>query len=203
LAFAFVLGVAAFGCGGGSGSNTMAGILASCGVPACYLELLLSCIPEGACVEQATTTCGATACATPPATTPTGATNNICFDNGVKMLMVIDMSNPLGTTATATTKKGSAVCLTTVVGPYSQGTVAPTATVKNAAGTTVATVVTDLTAQTETITCVGSSPVVVPMGCGEVRRRDIELHKGDLRALALVSGEKTAEPGTSRPGYDI
>jgi hypothetical protein len=39
--------------------------------------------------------------------------------------------------------------------------------VKNAAGTTVATVVTDLTAGTETITCVGSSPVVVPMNCGD------------------------------------
>jgi hypothetical protein len=181
LAFAFVLGAAALGCGGGSGSNNIAdgglagdtgifasdaGIFASCGYPACYLDLLLPCMPEGACVEQATTMCGAAACATPSTTTPTGMTTSVCFDNGVKMLVDIDMSNPLAVTATGTLKKGSAVCYTTVVGPYSQGTVAPTATVKNAAGTTVATLVTDLTAQTETITCVGSSPVVVPMGCG-------------------------------------
>jgi len=174
LAFALALGVAALGCGGGSGSNNIAdggfasdaGIFASCGYPACYLDLLLPCMPEGACVEQATTMCGVTACPTSSATAPTGTTNNMCFDNGVKMLVDIDMSNPLAVTATATVKKGSAVCLTTVVGPYSQSTVAPTATVKNAAGTTVATMVTDLTAQTETITCVGGSPVVVPMGCG-------------------------------------
>jgi hypothetical protein len=166
LAFGFVLGVAFLGCGDGSGSNTMAGILASCGVPACYLDLLLPCMPEGACVQQTTTMCGATACATPSTTTPTGVTSNMCFDNGVKMLMNMDMSNPLATTATTTMKKGSAVCGTIVVGPYSKDTGPPTATVKNAAGTTVATVVTDLTAQTETITCVGSAPVVVSMGCG-------------------------------------
>jgi hypothetical protein len=181
LAFAFVLGVAALGCGGGSGSNNIAdgglagdtgifasdaGIFASCGYPACYLDLLLPCMPEGACVEQTTTMCGATACPTSSTTTPTGMTTSVCFDNGVKMLVDIDMSNPLAVTANGTLKKGSAVCYTTVVGPYSQSTVAPTATVKNAAGTTVATVVTDLTAGTETITCVGGSPVVVPMGCG-------------------------------------
>ena len=158
LAFGFVLGVAFLGCGDGSGSNTMAGILASCGVPACYLDLLLPCMPEGACVQQTTTMCGATACATPSTTTPTGVTSNMCFDNGVKMLMNMDMSNPLATTATTTMKKGSAVCGTIVVGPYSKDTGPPTAT--------VATVVTDLTAQTETITCVGSGPVVVSMGCG-------------------------------------
>jgi hypothetical protein len=167
LAFGFVLGVAGLGCGDGSGSNTSeAGIFASCGYPACYLDLLLPCMPEGACVEQATTMCGATACPTSSTTTPTGVTTSVCFDNGVKMLVDIDMSNPLAVTANGTLKKGSVVCYTTAVGPYSQGTVAPTATVKNGAGTTVATMVTDLTAGTETITCVGNSPVVVPMGCG-------------------------------------
>jgi hypothetical protein len=162
------MGVAALGCGGGSGSKYtgVAGILASCGVPACYLDLVLACMPDGACVRQTTTMCGASVCPTPSTTTPTAVMSNMCFDNGVKILMEMDTSNPLATTATDTVKKGSAVCFTTVSGPVSSDSRAVPVTVKNAAGTTVATVVVDMTARTETITCVGGSSVVVSMDCG-------------------------------------
>ena len=178
LALGFVTVAAGLGCGGGGGGVRLsgdgsadsgskytgfAGILASCGYPACYLDLLLPCLPEGACVEQTTATCGASACPTPPTTMPTSETIGICYGNGVKILEEIDMSNLQAMAVTATWKKGSTVCLTTAGLASSNGV--STTTVKNAAGTTVATAEGDMTARTETITCVGASPVVVSMDC--------------------------------------
>ncbi len=166
LAFGFVMGVAVLGCGGGSGSKYtgFVGILASCGYPACYLDLLLPCNPDGACVEQTTVMCGVSACPTPPTTTPTAETINGCFANGVKFLEEIDMSNLPTMTMTSTWKKDSTVCCT-ITGSNSTAATTSTFTVKNAAGTTVATVVADIPARTETITCAGASPVVVSMAC--------------------------------------
>jgi hypothetical protein len=161
LVLGFVMGAAALGCSGGSGSKYtgFVGILASCGYPACYLDLISPCAPDGACVDQTTETCGASACST-----PTTVTTNLCFDNGAKEQVEIDRSDPSTFTMTSTWKKDSTVCCT-ITGTYSTAATTSTFAVKNAAGTTVATVVDDMTAQTVTITCAGGSPVVVAMAC--------------------------------------
>jgi len=161
LFLVFWLCVVALGCG--SKDSNPLGALASCGFPACYLDLLGPCLPSGACVEQVTMTCGASACPTPPTTAPTAETMNVCYGNGVKMLMSFDMSNLPTTTINSTVKKGLTTCYTMTSASYAQNTAA--STLMNPAGTTVATLVLDMTAQTETITCAGSSPVVVSLDC--------------------------------------
>jgi hypothetical protein len=165
LIFCFVMGVVAHGCGGSSGSKYTgaAAAFAACGWPACYLDLIAPCLPDGACVAQTTEMCGASACPTTPTTTSTGEKITVCFENGAKTLIDFDTSNPAGDTVTETDKIGSTMCLTS-----SEVVTYPilTSTEKNAAGTTVATVVQDETAQTLTITCEGGSPTVVPLYCG-------------------------------------
>ncbi len=86
----------------------------------------------------------------------------MCYSNGVKILEEFDMSDPLATTTTVTITKGSTVC-GSMISTYPNGVTS--STVKNGAGTTVATFVFDPTARTETITCTGGSPVVVSLDC--------------------------------------
>jgi len=164
LFLVFGLCVVAPGCG--SKDSNPLGALASCGFPACYLDLLGPCLPSGACVEQVTATCGASACPTPTTTMPTAEAINVCYGNGVKMIMAIDMSNPQVETSTSTVKKGSAVCFTTAgTMDLNASAMSGTTIVKNAAGTVVATMDLDMSTKTETITCAGASPVVVSLDC--------------------------------------
>lgn len=164
LAFGLLLGVAALGCGLDSPKDTgPAGILASCGYPTCFLDVVVPCLSDGTCVEQDTATCGASACPTPLTGLPTAETISTCCSNGVKMLEEIDMSNyPPVMAMTSTMKKGSTVCYS-VTGTYSNGV--SSYSLKNGAGAPVATVVGDTTARTMTITCTGGSPAVVSLDC--------------------------------------
>jgi hypothetical protein len=129
----------------------------NCNYPQCYIDLVKDCVPSGACVQQ-TTTIGSPI--------PTSSNIAICYDNGVKMLTVMDFSNVSLLTQTETVKNASGVCYTmeALISAASSGNI--TYTMKNAAGATVATLAIDTTAQTETITCTGGPPVVVPTNCG-------------------------------------
>jgi len=164
LAFGFFVGVVAVGCGSESKDTSIAESLTACGFPACYVDLVSPCMPEGACVSQSTSTCGGSACPTALAT-PTGLITNSCYANDVKMLMSIDMSNPRASTTNTVVKKGSTVCYTMTRNSSASPTGNTPVTLTNAAGTAVATTVWDETAQAQIITCTGGSPVVVSSGC--------------------------------------
>jgi len=82
------------------------GALASCGFPACYLDLLgLACLAAPA-FEQVTATCGASACPTPTTTMPPRKQSTCATATAVKMIMAIDMSNPQVETSTSTVEEG-------------------------------------------------------------------------------------------------
>jgi len=130
----------------------------SCNYPQCYIDIFTDCAPSGSCVLQ--TTAGTSS-----------ATTNICFDNGVKDQSVSTFTFDLGTlTMTGTTistwKNAAGICYT-IEEPYSSASVTSlTQTYKSPAGVALATVTIDTTANTQTITCTGQSPVVLPTNCG-------------------------------------
>ncbi len=127
------------GAGGGGGGSA-----GSCNYPSCLASLATSCQPSGTCVEQTDTTTFAI---------------NTCYSNGVKVITAVDLTSGSGT---VTFKNGSTVCYTFAAGASATG--AETLTIKNAAGTTIATGTTD-TAGNTTITCTGGSPVTLNSSC--------------------------------------
>jgi hypothetical protein len=111
--------------------------------PQCFLDMFAPCTPSGACTQQSTTG-------------GTGATVNVCYDNGVKA------TTGVGATGASTTyyKADGSVCFTGE-SAYSGSTV--TATYKDASG---AVLLTDTTAsagsQVQTIVCGGKTYMVDP-----------------------------------------
>jgi hypothetical protein len=94
-------------------------------------------------------------------------TSNVCFSNGVKSLTTVNMANPTSASSVTTVTKNGTTCYSYET-PFSVGSGSSATTVyKNAAGVTVATVGINGTAQSETITCTGGSPVAVSLdACG-------------------------------------
>jgi hypothetical protein len=126
----------------------------TCGYPQCYIDLVKNCVPSGACQQQSS---------------GSGLTTsvNACYANGVKVITATEVSITLSSvTTTITTKNAQGVCYS-LEAPYAVGSGNVTYTMKNAAGTTVATVATNTNAKTTTITCTGGSPVVVPTNCND------------------------------------
>jgi hypothetical protein len=133
----------------------------------CYNDLVSSCAPNGACVEQAGYMCGATVCPEPltGVPMPTSMFNYRCNANGVTVSTTADMTNPTSMTSVQLYKKNGTVCYSVEM-PLSAATAnSVTMVIKNPAGATVATYTVNQTANTVTITCTGGSAVVVSLDC--------------------------------------
>jgi hypothetical protein len=147
----------------GAGGSTGTG---ACAYPACYTDLLSSCIPGGTCVQQSGYMCGAVACPEPLTSVPTSMISNVCYSNGVKNLTSIDMTSTASMVSVTTVTKNGTLCYSYEM-PYAAATsTSATMVFKNSAGATVVTYVISSTDRTATITCTGKSPVVVSLDCG-------------------------------------
>jgi len=134
-----------------------------CDYPKCLVDLAKDCAPEGACVQQTTLPTGG-------GLGPWTSTTAACYDNGVKMLISstygIDLTTlDLVGTTTSTWKKASGVCYSFETAYSAIAPTSITYVIKNASGATVGTTVADTTANTQTITCTGEAPVVLPLNC--------------------------------------
>lgn len=148
-------------------TSTGTGGTGACNVPLCYKDLVSSCVPNGACVEQRGYMCGATVCPEPltGVPMPTSMFNYMCYANGVTVSTTADMTNPTPQTSIQTYRKNGTVCYSVEM-PLSLATAnSVTMLIKTPAGATVATEVFNQTARTVTITCAGGSPVVVSLDC--------------------------------------
>jgi hypothetical protein len=140
--------------------------IGDCDYPKCYADLVMACLPAGACVATGVGSSGSMSSA--------GAS---CYENGVKSLSVNQSnwtppSHAYGGTLNEAWKDSSGICYTldgtyvvTMGGTYTSST---TLTLRNASGEAVATVVRDGTGA-EVITCAGTFPVVVPKDCSPMR----------------------------------
>jgi len=141
-------------------ASTDTGNTGNCDYPKCFVDLVKGCAPTAAesCVDQ-TSTIGTT-----------GTSTAICYDNGVKQLTETTLTFDIGTmtmsgTTVSSWKNAAGLCYS-MEAPYSTTSIGSlTYTVKNATGVTVATLVIDATAGTQTITCTGQAPVVLPKNC--------------------------------------
>ncbi len=143
-----------------SDSPTAAG---KCDYPSCFADLVKDCSPAGACVQQSTPVTGGL-------TGPWTTTVATCHDNGVKMQLTSTYSIDLVTaemsgTTTTTWKKPAGVCFSLETAYSSATLTSVNYVIKNAAGATVGTMVADIDANTQTITCTGAAPVVLPLDC--------------------------------------
>jgi len=134
-----------------------------CDYPKCLLDLAKDCAPEGACVQQTTLPTGG-------GLGPWTSTSAACYENGVKMLVSstysIDLTSlELAGTTTNTWKKASGVCYSMETAYSAITPTSVTYVIRNAAGATVGTMAADTTANTQTITCTGEAPVVLPLNC--------------------------------------
>jgi hypothetical protein len=151
---------------GGSTANPTGGsvIPAGCNLPACLANVMQGCIPSGTCVEQSSGLMD----------------SNVCYSNGVKEIMKMNMNT---TTMTAdmslTYKKDNAVCYSFSLPMTSQTTTNPTINVKNAAGTTVAIMSVDSATDKVTVTCTGGAAVVINDKCDQSAIPDVSGLGGD------------------------
>jgi len=132
---------AAGGAGGGTGTS-------ACTLPSCLKNLDASCAPTGDCTEQEDLVTG---------------DKNFCYANGVKQLTVLNSGD--SSTALTLTKSGS-TCLTTAYNGNDFFNSAGDLIVKDASGTTIATL--DMDADTSTfyiVTCPGADPVTLDESC--------------------------------------
>lgn len=128
------------GAGGAGGSGGVdAAPAIQCTIPKCVTDLQDMCRPAGTCTFQGTKN---------------------CFSNGVKSSTVLDLSSG-GYVVTYTKPDGKPCYSTDVLAVGSSWSV----TIKNAAGATVATAMTNDQSET-TVTCMGAAPVQLTAGCG-------------------------------------
>jgi hypothetical protein len=129
---------------GGAGGSTVG----ACNFPTCISDLQTACVPTGTCMSQIGIG---------------GA--NLCWANGVKSLTSIAISGTSAVATTRWTKMDGSTCYTTETPVGASGVV--TLTYKNAAGTVVATGMTNAGGNTFTVTCTGQTPVTVNLQtCG-------------------------------------
>ena len=128
------------GTGGGNGS-------ASCSLPDCLKYLATDCVETGTCTTQ----------------TDLSTDNfNTCYPNGVTESAVLDSSN----VTTLTVKKSGSTCFSTVFeGNDVTNGMGASITVKNACGTTVATVRYDDALTYYWVTCTGAQEVATDPSC--------------------------------------
>ena len=138
------------GTGGAGGSGTTS--CPNTAVPSC-LQAFQGCLPAGTCVMQTTGSVQSLSLG-----------SNSCYSNGVKTVITETVTATGEVTVTSTVSKNGTVCFSEVV----SGTAAdpnPVISVKNGAGTTVATVTNSADGNSSVVTCTGGTPVVLPDGC--------------------------------------
>jgi hypothetical protein len=124
------------GMGGTSATGGTGGASASCEIP-CLTSLIAGCQPMGTCMQQTTLV-------------PFGI--NQCYTNGVKVTLAGEFGGGGTGTAVITYRKDGVVCYS-IESPVSAG--AMTFTVKNAAGTAVATGTYAMGGSMTMVTCTG------------------------------------------------
>lgn len=139
----------------GTGTGGMGGATAcpQTAVPSC-LQPLLGCVPSGTCVEQSTGSIAAGM-----------FTNNRCYSNGVKEAGVdtYDATTQMSS-ITITVSKGGTVCWSETASGTGT-TTDPVITIKNGAGSAVATLTKTADGTGTMVTCTGGTAVVLPDGC--------------------------------------
>lgn len=135
------------GAGGASGNPSCP----QTAIPSC-LQPLVGCAPAGTCTQQRT---GSAASGT--------FGLNACYSNGVKSIgtETIDIATQTGTFNVAVSKGGT-LCYTETADATADS---PVISIKNPAGTTVATFTASADGTGTMVTCTGGTPVVLPDGC--------------------------------------
>jgi hypothetical protein len=118
-----------------------------CNFPSCMTALGASCIPDGDCVSQVGTT-----------------SLNVCYANGLRYAEIVALGGA-GSTAAITASNGPTACFTGSATASSLIGNAVTFTLKNPAGTEIATMTQDIATGATSITCKGGSPVVLNAAC--------------------------------------
>jgi len=131
------------GTGGGSGTS-------ACVLPTCLKNFGADCVESGTCTTQTDSATGS---------------SNTCYANGVKEINVFDL---LSGDNALTVKKGSSTCFTTAFNGNDVYTGMGSITVKNATGTTVASVRIDDSDSLYKVTCTGSQEVSLDPSCQSV-----------------------------------
>jgi hypothetical protein len=139
--------------GGGNGSAT-------CSLPSCLNYLATDCAESGTCTTQ---------------TDLSTESYNTCYTNGVKEIVVHDV---LTDNRTMTVKKNGATCFSTEFNGNDVYTVMGFITVKDASGTTVATVKYDDTVTYYLVTCTGAAEVAIDPSCISVWPTSILMTSG-------------------------
>ncbi len=127
------------------------GAASTCTMPSCMASLGGNCVPSGACVIQQDLAT---------------LQSRTCYANGVKMVQ------QMGTTGVSYTfQNGTAVCysmsvdLATIMGASGDAGAPLVIPVKNASGTTIATLTVNPTTRETTVTCPGAQPVALDSSC--------------------------------------
>ncbi|HJX65798.1 MAG TPA: hypothetical protein VJ860_17800 [Polyangia bacterium] len=127
--------------GGGNGSAT-------CSLPSCLKYLATDCVESGTCSTLTDLSTGS---------------YNTCYANGIKEIVVHDVSTDL---RTMTVKKGSSTCFSTEFdGNAVMSGYGGSITVRDASGATVATVKYDDTVTYYLVTCTGAQEVAIDVSC--------------------------------------
>lgn len=147
-----LLAIALPSCGGGSGSETGDGAVSGsdaatggCNMPSCLQALGPGCVPEGACVSEIGT-----------------STMTVCYENGLRYETTVNAAGP-SPTAAMTVSNGGTTCYTGTASGIGGTVIA--FTIKNPAGTTIATMTQDTSTGATSITCTGGQPVELDPAC--------------------------------------
>lgn len=157
---------------GGSTTNPTGGsmIPEGCNLPTCLSGIMQGCVPSGTCVMQDT---------------------NLCYSNGVKQISKMNIDFATQTADTSVTyKKDNVVCYSFSSPVTSQTATNTTMSVKNPAGTTVATVNLDSATSKITATCTGGSSIEINDKCDKSMIPDI---------ASLIGTTNTCTKGTCTP----
>jgi len=133
--------------GGSSGTCTT--------IPSCVQALVNCGTVAGTCVQQMT------------GSAVTGAYQiNTCYSNGVKQLSTVsvDLTTQTGSIS-VTVSKGGTVCYTESETQTDPNQTSVPITIKNAAGTTVATLMDSADGTATVVTCTGGTPVTISNDC--------------------------------------
>lgn len=148
------VGSAGGGTGTGAGGTTVSGSCSS--VPSC-LQAFTSCLPSGTCMTQMS------------GSAVSGAfMYNICYSNGVKESTTETFDQTTNAVSlVATISKNGSTCFTETYSDSGAGGASGSGviTIKNAAGTTVATLMDSSDGSGTLVTCPGQAPVLLPDGC--------------------------------------
>jgi len=124
-------------------------VLASdaCNFPSCMAALGTACIPDGDCVSQVST-----------------SSLSICYANGLRYVEAVTGAGT-GSTAAITASNGPTPCFVGSATASSLIGTAVTFTLKDPAGTEIATMTQDISTGATSVTCKGGQPVALNAAC--------------------------------------